>query len=258
MRMLCKIGACYIGALDGDKLNVFYKTRRVDIAWLRHGWRRLSGHKMKRKVVISVVIILILLVSQYKFVLTSYARFFIVDDITVSKNTSIVVLSGGQLTRIPKALELYQAGYGERLLLTTLKPLNAKVAHLVPTNEKIAEDISKELAIPATFESVPSLKGGATSTFDEARDLLAFCIKENIKHLIIVTDAFHTRRALYAFKKIFQDSSINIEAVAAPNDVYSAEDWWRSDSGIAVYLLEPIKLVVYLLTDQNVSFIKNN
>lgn len=213
---------------------------------------------MKCKVVISTVIILILMVSQYKSILTSYARFFIVDNITVAKNASIVVLSGGPFTRIPKALELYQTGYGERLLLTTLKPLNSKLAHLILTNEQIAREISKILAIPATFKSVPSLKGGATSTFDEAHDLLAYCAKENIKHLIIVTDAFHTRRALYAFKKIFQDSSIKIEAAAALNEVYSVEEWWRSDLGISAYLLEPIKFAVYLLSDQNVSFVKND
>ena len=213
---------------------------------------------MKRKVAIIAVIILILLASQYKSILAGYARFFIVDNITVGKNASIVVLSGGPFTRIPKALELYQKGYGERLLLTTLHPLNSKFAHLILTNEQIAREISKILAIPATFESVPSLKGGATSTFDEAHDLLVYCTKENIKHLIIVTDAFHTRRALYAFKKIFQGSSIKIEAAAAFNEVHSEENWWRSDRGIAAYLLEPIKFAVYLLSDQNISFVKNN
>ena len=54
------------------------------------------------------------------------------------------------------------------------------------------------LNVSVGFESVPSLRGGATSTFDEAHDLLAFCIKEKLKHLILVTDSFHTRRALYA------------------------------------------------------------
>jgi uncharacterized SAM-binding protein YcdF (DUF218 family) len=213
---------------------------------------------MKRNLIISIFIVFIFLLSQYKSILTGYARFFIVNNITVAENTSIVVLSGGPFTRIPKSLELYQTGYGERLLLTTERPLNSKLAHLILTNEQIAQEISKILAIPATFQSVPSLKGGATSTFDEAHDLLAYCTKENIKHLIIVTDAFHTRRALYAFKKIFQGSSIKIEAAAAFNEVHSEENWWRSDRGIAAYLLEPIKFAVYLLSDQNVSFVKND
>ena len=213
---------------------------------------------MKRNLIISIFIVFILLLSQYKSILTGYARFFIVNDITIDSNASILILSGGPFTRIPKALELYKKGYGKRLLLTTERPLNSKLAPLAFTNEQIAQRISNTLAIPATFENVPSLKGGATSTFDEAHDLLVYCIKENIKHLIIVTDAFHTRRALYAFKKIFQGSSIKIEAAAAFNEVHSEENWWRSDRGIAAYLLEPIKFAVYLLSDQNVSFVKND
>ena len=108
------------------------------------------------------------------------------------------------------------------------------------------------------FEVVPSLRKGATSTFDEAHDLLAFCTKEDLKHLIIVTDAFHTRRALYAFKKVFRESNIEIEVSAAKNDLFNEENWWWSDFGISVYVLEPIKFFVYLLTNQNTSFIKNS
>jgi uncharacterized SAM-binding protein YcdF (DUF218 family) len=213
---------------------------------------------MKRKIIISIVFVFILLLSQYKSILTGYASFFTVNNITVDSNASILILSGGPFTRIPKALELYKKGYGNRLLLTTLQPLNSKVAHIILTNEQVAKEISKTLAIPAAFESVPSLKGGATSTFDEAHDLLTFCIKENIKHLIIVTDAFHTRRALYAFNKIFQGSNIKIEAAAALNEIYSEENWWLSDLGISAYLLEPLKFTAYLLSNQNVSFIRND
>ena len=213
---------------------------------------------MKRKIIISIVFVFIILLSQYKSILTGYARFFTVNNITVDSNASILILSGGPVTRIPKALKLYKKGYGNRLLLTTPQPLNSKVAHIILTNEQIAEEISKTIAIPATFESVPSLKGGATSTFDEAHDLLTYCIKENIKHLIIVTDAFHTRRALYAFEKVFQGSDINVEVAAARNEIYSEENWWRSDLGISSYLLEPLKFVAYLLSDQNVSFIRND
>jgi hypothetical protein len=76
------------------------------------------------------------------------------------------------------------------------------------------------------------------------------------KHLIIVTDSFYTRRALYAFKKVFHASAIEVEA-AATNEVHSEENWWHSDTGISVYLPEPIKFTVYILSSKNVSFVKN-
>ena len=198
------------------------------------------------------------MLSQYKLLLTGYANFFTIDNPTHGAKAPIVVLSGGYATRIPKALELYEKGYGNRLLLTTERPLNSKVTHLFPTNEQAAEKIAQALNIQVGFEVVPSLKGGATSTFDEAYDLLAFCSEEKVKHLIIITDSFHTRRALYAFKKVFQGSGVNVEASAALNEVFSEENWWHSDKGISAYLLEPIKLAVYMLSNKNVSFVKND
>ena len=91
---------------------------------------------MKRKVIIVLIVILILLMSQYKLMLIGYARFFTIDNPTYGVNAPIVILSGGYSTRIPKALELYEKGYGDRLLLTTERHLNSRLAHLFLTNEQ--------------------------------------------------------------------------------------------------------------------------
>ena len=209
---------------------------------------------MKRKVIIGLIAILILLLSQYELLFTGYARFFTIDNPTYGVNAPIVLLSGGFL----KAFELYEKGYGKRLLLTTERHLNAKVAHLLPTVKQKAEKIAQALDIQAEFETVPSLKGGANTIFDKAYDLRFFCEKRNLKHLIIVAASFQSRRALYAFNKVFQGSGIVVEVSAASNEVFNEANWWLSDRGIAAYLLEPIKFVVYLLSSKNVSFVKNH
>jgi len=209
---------------------------------------------IKRKIIIGLIAILILLLSQYKLFLTGYARFFTIDNPTYGVNAPIVVLSGGFL----KAFELYEKGYGKRLLLTTERHLNSKVAYLFPTVKQKAEKIAQALDIQVEFETVPSLKGGANTIFDKAYDLRFFCEKRNLKHLIIVASSFQSRRALYAFNKVFQGSGIVVEVSAASNEVFNEENWWLSDKGIAAYLLEPIKFVVYLLSSKNVSFVKNH
>ena len=84
-----------------------------------------------------------------------------------------------------------------------------------------------------------------------------YCRKNGFKHLIIVTDNSHTRRALYAFKKVFQGSAVRIEAMGAPNHIYNEQNWWKTDSGISAYLLEGVKYIVYLLNDKNPSFVRN-
>ena len=213
---------------------------------------------MKRKIVVSLIIAAVLLLSQYEVLLTGYARFFTIDNATSGMEATIVILSGDMRTRASRALELYTAGYGTRLLLTTTSQTSSKIAQGFPTIKKEAQEIAKILGIQAKFETVPSLKGVATSTWDEAYDLLAFCNKENLRHIIIVTDLFHTRRALLAFKKVFKGSNIKVEVSAAPNEVYNEENWWLSDRGIAHYIREPFKLAVYLFSNQNLFFIKND
>ena len=213
---------------------------------------------MKRKIVVSLIIAIVLLFSQYEVLLKGYARFFTIDNATSGMEATIVILSGKPLARIPKALELYTAGYGTRLLLTIQRKENSKAAQIFLTQEQKGQKIAEFFNVPAKFESVPSLKGGATSTFDEAYDLLAFCKKENLMHIIIVTDSFHSRRAFYAFKKVFKGSNIKVEVSGASNGIFNEENWWLSDNGILAYVTEPIKFFAYLFIDQNTSFIKND
>ena len=115
-----------------------------------------------------------------------------------------------------------------------------------------------ELKLIVPIITVPSLKGGATSTFDEAYDLRKFSEKEGFKRLILVTDAFHTRRAYHAFQTVFSGSGIRLEMSAARNDIYNELNWWTSDQGISAYVLESIKYPVYLLSSRNASFIRND
>ena len=83
-------------------------------------------------------------------------------------------------------------------------------------------------------------------------------LKKGFKHLILVTDAFHTRRAYHAFQKIFSGSEVRLEISAARNDIFNESNWWTSDKGISAYVLESIKYPVYLLSSKNATFIRND
>ena len=196
-------------------------------------------------------------IFQYKAILTSYAEFYTVNNVS-SGADAIVVLSGGKATRIPHALKLFADNYGPLLLLTEVKKINMRFAHLFSTNEEIAHAMKDELKLNVAIVTVPSLKGGATSTFDEAYDLRKFSETEGFKRLILVTDAFHTRRAYHAFQTVFSGSEIRLEMSAAQNDIYNESNWWTSDHGISAYVLESIKYPVYLLSSKNATFIRND
>ena len=196
-------------------------------------------------------------ISQYRSILTAYAKFFTVNNATPGADV-IVVLSGGKDTRIPHALKLFEEGYAPEILLTDEKKRNFRFAHLFPTNEMIAQAMIEELEMSVPVSTIRSQKGGATSTFDEAYDLLKLSEKKRYGHLILVTDAFHTRRAYHAFQTVFEDTEIKIEMSAASNEIFNVNNWWTSDQGISAYVLESIKYPVYLLSSRNVTFIRND
>ena len=208
-------------------------------------------------VFISISAIAATVIFQYQSILTNYAEFYTVNNAT-SGADAIVILSGGKATRIPHALNLFSEDYASRLLLTDGKKMNARFAHLFATNEEIALAMIAELKLSVPIITVPSLKGGATSTFDEAYDLRKFSETAGFKRLILVTDAFHTRRAYHAFQTVFSGSEIHLEMSAAKNDFYNESNWWTSDQGISAYVLESIKYPVYLLSSRNANFIRND
>ena len=196
-------------------------------------------------------------ITNYKYILTKYAKFFTVNNATPGAD-AIVVLSGGKLTRIPHALRLFKKGYANEILLTDEKKRNIRFSHLFPTNEMIAQKFIEELKLKVPVSVIKSKKGGATSTFDEAYDLLKLSENKSYRHLILVTDAFHSRRAYHAFQTVFDETGINLEMSSASNKIFNENNWWTSDQGISAYVLESIKYPVYLLTSRNVNFIRND
>jgi uncharacterized SAM-binding protein YcdF (DUF218 family) len=190
-------------------------------------------------------------------ILTGYANWFIKDNATKGAD-AIIILSGGRMTRVPKGLELWSKGYAPLLCLTASKPLNAKYRHLHRSNFEFARAVVREADLNATFTVIPSLGDGATSTFDEAADALAFSKERKWTRIIIVTDGFHTRRALLAFEKVFDDSGIEVQAAAVPNDIFDATNWWTSDRGISSFVLETVKYPVYFFWSEEPTVVRND
>jgi uncharacterized SAM-binding protein YcdF (DUF218 family) len=189
-------------------------------------------------------------------ILSAYAGTFEIDNARKGAD-AVLILSGGVETRPDHAAMLVKEGYAQNLLITRTRNLSGKHADIFTHQNVLAQSILAKYGLEAT--EVPSLKNGATSTFDEAYDLVAYLQEHPMKRIIIVTDAFHTSRAYYAFNKIMRIEGVDdltIEMSAAPNDIFHNDNWWTTERGITVYILEPIKHLFYRLNSHNASHIK--
>lgn len=200
---------------------------------------------------------LLFLILFHSQLLTFYAGWFVVSDASVGAD-AIICLSGDRETRNPECLRLWKEGYAKRLFVTEERPKNKEFNQLELSHLEFAQAVTKRMKLNAVWELLPSLSGGATSTFDEAEDALAMARQEGWARIILVTDEFHTRRSLLAFKKVFEGSDIEVQVAGAPNEVFSADNWWKSDRGIVAYFGETIKYPVYLLWDHEPKFVRND
>jgi uncharacterized SAM-binding protein YcdF (DUF218 family) len=189
-------------------------------------------------------------------ILTLYAHLFTLQNAEKGAD-AIICLSGSRQTRNPESLRLWNQGYAQRLFVTEVKPQNKEFNPLELSHLEFAHEVARLMKLEAKWELLPSLAGGATSTFDEAEDALAYGQRANWKRIIIVTDEFHTRRAHLAFSKVFAGSGLDVQVAGAPNEVFAVDDWWKSDRGILAYLGETIKYPVYWLWDHEPKIVQN-
>ena len=137
--------------------------------------------------------------------------------------------------------------------------INNKYSELIPNQIDIAKSIIKMDKIGTDVKIIPSLKGGAGSTIDEAHDILDFAQNNNYKNIIIVTDKFHTARAYRTIKKVFHqnEANIKINISGAKNNIFNNQNWWQSDLGITSIFSEYMKSIAYLFINKNFGLIRN-
>lgn len=148
----------------------------------------------------------------------------------------IVVLGGSWGRREAFAVELFRAGYASSILVSGSGYDEDSMKHGL--------DVVRRSDIPENALTINPL---ATSTYDEAQQVLKLLLKMNANSALIVTDGYHTRRALATYKHVFQGYSIDL-TIVSPDDHIDPNSWWTSqfkDAIVAEILKIPYYCLVY-------------
>jgi len=206
-------------------------------------------------VLVPFTILTIAIVSFHPFILRSYAEFFTVNNYHKGADAALI-LGGSADTRAKKAIELLNDGIVDQILITHPKAAISEYENLIVSDFINLKQILEYEKVNYTV--VEDINDGAKSTFDEAKDLIVFIKTHPLKRIIVVTDNFHTRRAKYAFDKIFKKSDCKtiIEIAGAPNQIYNENNWWKTERGLNAYVSEFFKYILYHLNDDDIEGIK--
>src|SRR5262245_61139651 len=175
-------------------------------------------------------------------------RFLVVSEEPKSSD-AIVVLAGGEPSRAFKAVELYKAGLAPFVLLTSeptpsiFERVKRDGIQLVPTYENYMR-ILEGYGVPR--DRILRIEEPAVDTAAEMQRIADFTRKKEWHRLIVVTSNFHTRRSRLVGRYVLFPE-IEFVVVAAPDDSFKPETWWKSQGQTRTFAIEVEKLLTYTL-----------
>lgn len=125
---------------------------------------------------------------------------------------AIIVLGGSGGRREQLAVELFKQGYAPLVLIS---------------GHAGSMEIGLNLIRSVVPEAALIINDQATSTYDEAQQILILLSELDIQSALIVTDAFHTRRARATYLHVFGDHDIEIRMIS-PDPEIVPSNWWIS------------------------------
>ena len=176
------------------------------------------------------------------------ARFLIVRAGPPRADT-VVVLSGSSVyeERVRHGIGLLRQGRANTLVLTNdgLKGRWSRRRQANLTSVERAKDMVFDAAIAE--ERLVILPARVNSTYDEAVVVRAFAEKSGIRSVLVVTSPYHSRRALWVFRRVMGPAGVEvgIDSPLPGEQSPRPGGWWLSRTGWHNVGLEYVKLVYY-------------
>ena len=211
-------------------------------------WQTVKKKRLARNLLGTGAIILLLVLLAYAFrasILTGVADVLIVSDDPQPADI-LFLLNGDFNTRPFRASELYKQGLAPEVVIARSEDGPAVKLGLIPNETDICVSVLERTGVPSDkIVILPFLPAGVTSTFDEATALHRYIEATHLRKDILVTSAFHTRRAKWIFERELAGLPVTLEMVAVPYSTFDQTDWWKNESGLITLNNEYIKLVYY-------------
>lgn len=176
------------------------------------------------------------------------ARFLIVRA-GPARADAVVVLSGSPVydERVRYGIALLREGRANTLVLTNdgLRGRWSRRRQANLTSVERAKDVVIDAGIDE--QRLVILPTRVNSTYDEAVVVRAFAERTGISDVLVVTSPYHSRRALWVFRRVLGPAGVEVGVDSPLPGQQSPRpgEWWLSRGGWYSVALEYVKLVYY-------------
>lgn len=207
---------------------------------------RRTGFRRKVTIWIVVLVAFLALILARGLLLGRVGKFLVKQD-PLERADLAVVLAGEYWDRARAAADVYRGGYTRRILLSKeLRPVGyeemLEIGIKVSLTHEVGQKILSHYGVPSS--AVMVVDEEANSTYQEAQLLQRYVQAQGVKSVIVITSAYHTRRACMI---IASQLGKGVRVICHPSkygDFYPTV-WWRHRKQARYVLLEYEKLFFY-------------
>ena len=163
----------------------------------------------------------------------------------------IMIMAGSAVfkERTQRAAELYKEGRASKIILTNDNQQSGWVSdeqRNIPYHELAARYL-RRFGVPD--EAIETLPEPVSGTYEESLLLRRYAEAKGLHSVLIVTSAYHSRRALWTLRHVFADTTIAIglDAVPPGQQAPLPRTWWLHFRGWQMVPGEYVKMIYYRL-----------
>jgi uncharacterized SAM-binding protein YcdF (DUF218 family) len=157
---------------------------------------------------------------------------------------AVLILPGSEETRSIVAADLMRGRYADFAVVIETQSHTDVHGGVEFTPAETTRQILIRRGVP--HSAIVTLPGDSDSTLGDARALDRYFQQHDIADVIIVTNAYHTRRAQWTFQQTLPKSQHRLRFYAAPNG-FDDRTWWTTRKGRQSVLSEWLKFAYYLI-----------
>lgn len=197
-----------------------------------------------------------LLLSSYRRPLLHQIGAYLILEEPLAPADLIVVISG-TLPEIHYGLDLFQQGYGKKMLFLGHFPVELAVISKEPFEvmEKPWDEIAAHMAVNVGVPPDALLFSAAfdNSTYDRVASLIRTAQAHDQQSMLIVTSPVYSRRVALSARHILQGAAPTFRLAPTPQSYYpepyrfSLDDWWLDENHPKMLFDEYTKLAYYWL-----------
>lgn len=154
----------------------------------------------------------------------------------------IGVLSGNDAVRMQEAASLYHQGYAYNIILSRT---NQTFGEYELPYTMLQKEMLDELDIPGGAVYIAEIT--AKNTGQEASGLKSRMYDLGYYSLIVVTDAWHTRRVKMIFSDSFKNTGFKVIIHPVPDSGFNKYFWWLTPDGWKNTVNEYIRILGFII-----------